>query len=681
MFATQALSMFFEAVQFVEVEASIFIMALIFYAAFRSQFARPRGRCGGKSASPQASSSAAAATAGKPRRSQNNSVETTSGDIQYFATKLKACARDGSIQAVVELFERACSEVQPSNAVLHNCFLDACIHCGDSPRAIKHFEGMKKLGTVDLVSFNTALKAHRSIGRTDLARELVKEMSSFDLKPNSVTFCELLLAAVSTKSQTLIWQTVTEMREQGMKMNSVTCSIMLKTLTMNSSVREVKSIVGLIDEIDEPIDEVLFSSVIDACVRCQQLEYLSEFMVRHPCNGLKLSALSYSSIIKAYGRAGESSRVWALWREMEQRGVVPDSIVFGCMVEALVSNGQADEAWDLVRKQLANEDRAPCINTVIYSTVLKGYATAQKIGKVFTVYREMRRNGVPCNTITCNLMLDACAKCGTMDHVAGLLSDMKSEEVELDIISYSSILKGYCLAGDLDRAFQVLEDIKKSSNFTPDEIMYNSILDGCAKHRRVKDAFRVLEEMKAANITPSNYSVSILVKLLGHERRLKLAFQITEELTVQGGLRPNVHVYTCLMHACIHNRQLDRAFELHDKVVAEGTCKLDEKFYAVLVRGCLMAKKPLRAMQVVRSAYRLSGASAPSSGSSWAKPAGLDAASLEEVAKALRAGGEEEQAALATLATDLFQQRGLDLANLEVVAAQPKRRTFQSRRN
>lgn len=57
------------------------------------------------------------------------------------------------------------------------------------------------------------------------------------------------------------------------------------------------------------------------------------------------------------------------------------------------------------------------------------------------------------------------------------------------------------------------EEMKRDGHFTPDEIMYNSILDGCTKQRNVSEALRVLEEMKSSGIRPSNYTLSILVKL------------------------------------------------------------------------------------------------------------------------------------------------------------------------
>merc|ERR1719375_1245801 len=344
-------------------------------------------------------------------------------------------------------------------------------------------------------------------------------------------------------------------------------------------------------------------------------------------------------MIKAYGQSGDIARVRELWREMEERNVKPTSITLGCMTEALVANQHADEAWELLHNQSEIDDRKGCVNTVIYSTVLKGFAFARRIDKVFCVYQEMRGKNIPCNTITYNTMLDACAKCCTMDRASGLLEDMRESSVEPDIITYSTIVKGYCLEGDVERAFSVLDDMNSDDKFAPDEIMYNSILDGCAKQHRVDDALRLLEEMKSTGVVPSNYTLSILVKLLGHARRVNQAFKLVEELSQQHGFRPNVQVYTCLVQACLFNRRLERALTLHDTMVADAGCVVDEKFYAVLARGCLQLHQPLKAVEVVRAAYQLPGHSLSEPSRRDARPVGVEARALDEVGAKLRAGG------------------------------------------
>merc|ERR1719343_577585 len=328
------------------------------------------------------------------------------------------------------------------------------------------------------------------------------------------------------------------------------------------------------------------------------------------------------------------------------------------MVEALVTNGQAQEAWEILQAMMEDEERRGCINTVIYSTVLKGFALTKRMDRVFAVYDEMRDKGIPCNTITYNTLLDACAKACAMNKASQLLEDMAAACVEPDIITYSTLVKGYCAEGDVDRAFHILDEMKRDNKFTPDEIMYNSILDGCAKQHRVDDALRILEEMRSTGVCPSNFTLSILVKLLGHARRLNQAFKMVEDLSQQNKFRPNVQVYTCLVQACVLNRRLEKALSLHETMVGEGGCRIDEKFYAVLARGCLQLHQPLKATEVVRAAYQLPGHGLGTPARRYS-PVGIEARALEEVVAKLQNGGREEQEALETLSNDLKEKRGL----------------------
>eukprot|EP00929_Paragymnodinium_shiwhaense_P049393 TRINITY_DN24914_c0_g1_i1.p1 TRINITY_DN24914_c0_g1~~TRINITY_DN24914_c0_g1_i1.p1 ORF type:complete len:1074 (+),score=278.77 TRINITY_DN24914_c0_g1_i1:158-3379(+) len=586
------------------------------------------------------------------------SFGSSNADLQRQATMIKAHARERDLKGARAVFEQARGSGAALTPLLYNAMLDALVQCGETGAALRHFEEMKQNSLVDVVSYNTILKSHLAEGRTEEARSLVKEMSARGLQANRVTYNELLHAKVMAKDRRGVWTLIDEMHAAGVQANSVTCSILLKSLTTQSSTEEVKRVTSLIEEVDENIDEVLFSSVIEACIRIRQLNLLSDLMRRY--KGKKtfanLSAPTYGSMIKAYGQAGDVVRVKELWQEMDERGVKPTSITLGCMTESLVANNCADDALQLIHEQMQSEERRGSINTVIYSTVLKGFATAKRMDKVFAVYKEMRDHDIPCNTITYNTLLDACAKSCSMNRASGLLVDMKQSAVEPDIITYSTIVKGYCLEGDVDRAFDVLEEMKSDDKFQPDEIMYNSILDGCAKQHRVEQALSVLEEMRNAGIGPSNYTLSILVKALGHARRLGQAFRMVEDLSKQNGFRPNVQVYTCLVQACILNRRLDKALALHDTMVADSGCRVDDKFYAVLARGCVQMHQPLKALEVVRAAYRLPGHSLSEPANTRAPAVGVEHRALEEVASKLNGSGPEEQQAWQQLTSELAQR-------------------------
>lgn len=574
-------------------------------------------------------------------------------DLSRHATMIKAYGRDHDFAGATNVFNRLRAE-GPISVLIYNCYLDACVLCGNAAAALSLFEEMKTLELFDVVSYNTAIKAHLLRGCTDDARNLVKDMSMCGLQANKVTFNELLHAMVTAKDRQGMWSIIDEIHAVGMKADSVTCSILLRSLTVDSSPSDVKIVTDLIEEVEESIDEVLYSSVIDACIRIRHLGLLSDLLQRYKQGKCftKLTAPTFGSMIKAYGQVNDIVRVRELWSEMEEGGVKPTAITLGCMVEALVANGEADEAWELVHQQLENEERISIINTVVYSTVLKGFANARRIDRVFQAYEEMRGKGVPCNTITYNTMLDACAKCCTMRRASGLLEDMKTSSVEPDIITYSTIIKGYCIEGDVTRAFEVLEDLKNDDKFSPDEIMYNSILDGCAKQHRFSDALYLYNDMKVSGVKPSNYTLSILVKVLGHARRLPQAFRMVDELSSEHGLQPNVQVYTCLLQACVINRRLDRALQVHDRIMADKGCLVDMKFYTVFLRGCLQLHMLSKAVEVVRAAYRLPGHNLALPSSETAA-SGVESGALRELFECLQSGDTAEQEALESLISDM----------------------------
>merc|ERR1719482_1607922 len=344
------------------------------------------------------------------------------------------------------------------------------------------------------------------------------------------------------------------------------------------------------------------------------------------------------------------------------------------MIDALVTNCNVNDAWDLVNQVYSKEDTRDLVsqvyskedtrdlvNTVIYSTILKGLAKEQDIKRVFAIFTEMTERGIPCNVITYNTMIDACARCWSMDRVPKLLESMRTEGVEPDLVTYSSLVKGYSLAGDVRRGFKVFEEMKSSGKVLPDEIIYNVLLDGCARETLVEEALKLLQSMQIAGITPSNHTLSILVKLLGRAKRVKDAFKIMDDLTAQHGLRPNIQVYTCLIQACLNNKQLEKAMAAHDMMIADAHCKPDERAYTALVRGCLQANGLNEALYALRCAFQLR-----EDQSQRRQPApGVEAELLAEAMSRLRAGQPKQQAAASQLVADLKVKCGIDVDSIQ----------------
>jgi len=552
------------------------------------------------------------------------------GDSNKQAKLIREHGKTGNLKAAMNIFSQMEQSKVAMTSLVYNSILEACAQCGDTRSALAFFEQAKVAGHADVVSYNTVMKVHLADGKMDTAHQLLKEMTDNGMPASLVTYHGLLKAKVQSGDSRAAWRLVDEMVNVKLAPNAVTCSILLKTCTNNNST-DLARVMELINAMDASVDEVLFASVAEACIRTGRLDLLSKWARQHKRTGgfQNLSAPTYGSMIKAYGQARDVEQVWALWEEMISRQVQPTSITLGCMVEALVMNRCTDQAWDLVQKLWTDENHKALLNTVIYSTILKGFAMSKQPDRLQALYEEMQARGIPCNTITYNTMLNAFAQCGAMHRVPQLLEDMKAATppVEPDIITYSTMVKGFCAAGDLDKGLQLLQAMEQDGKFAPDEVMYNSLLDGCAKQHRLDDALKLLSNMRASGVAPSNYTLSIMVKLLGRARRLKQAFSTVKELCEEYGFRANIQVYTCLIQACFHNRHHAKAIGLLDQIIQEGVVP-DQKTYVSLVRGCLQAGVVDKAAEVVRAAHH-----APGHGMMEAEgpPPGVDARTLQEV--------------------------------------------------
>eukprot|EP00927_Polykrikos_kofoidii_P043880 TRINITY_DN3797_c1_g3_i1.p1 TRINITY_DN3797_c1_g3~~TRINITY_DN3797_c1_g3_i1.p1 ORF type:complete len:702 (+),score=129.43 TRINITY_DN3797_c1_g3_i1:142-2247(+) len=587
-------------------------------------------------------------------RRVNNSVATTV-DAAKLARELRALGKEGKLNDAIAAFESFKKTNSTRTTLVYNGILDACVQCGSMSTAVNYLREAKELSFIDVVSFNLLIKGYLACGNIGEAWQVLGEMSECGIFPSHVTYHSFLHASVQAGDKRSAWSCVTQMRAANLKPTSVTCSILLKLVASPAHEADVPRVLALIENIETKFDEVLLSSIVEVCLKTRRIDLLKDQIRKWQNQGvaLQLAAPAYGSMIKAFGLEGDVDRVWLLWQEMQRCSVQPSEITLGCMVDALVMNGCVDGAWELVQELWNEENQRPLVNTVIYSTILKGFAMARRLDKATALYDEMQARGIPGNTIAYNTMLNAFVRCGDLKRVPKLLEDMRnaSPPVEPDMITYSTIIKGYCSCGDLDRALALLQDMEAGGQFVPDEVMYNSLLDGCAKRQRLEDALALLKKMKGAGVAPSNYTLSIMIKLLGRSKRLSQAFAMVEDMTSEQGFRPNIQVYTCLMQACFHNKQLGMALTLHDQCVDEN-CRLDEMAYTSLARGCIQSGTPEKAAEVVRCAMGLPGHSLRVA---TGPAAGIDDRCVQDILKKLYATGKE--AVAERLSADLEDNR------------------------
>ncbi|CAE8704838.1 unnamed protein product [Polarella glacialis] len=539
-------------------------------------------------------------------------LEKQPSDIARHVTMIRNCAAERNLAGVMSIFDSLRASGAELNAVVYNTVLDACVECKQLQTAESWMSKMKSEGMVDVVSYNTLIKAHLQAGAFSQARELMEEMRTAGMQPNRVTYNELVNAMVTSGPQAegkQVWDVLKQMQKCNMKPNHIACSILLKNLNSKSSESDISQTMSLINGMDEPLDEVLLSSVVEACVRIGKPDFLNNQLrqLMQNNNHLVSGSHTFGSLIKAYGHAHDMPAVWSCWKEMRSRHIKPTSITVGCMVEAVVSNGDPASALDLIHQLAEDEQCKDVLNSVIYCSVLKGFTREKNLDRVKLVYEEMQKRKIDPSIVTFNTILDCYARCCRMEDVAEILLAMKQAGIKANLVTYSTMLKGHCQSGNLRAGFDLVQEMRTVAGIKPDEIMYNSLLDGCAQNNLPDEGLKVLQEMQADNVKPSNFTLSVLVKLMSRARRLDGAFQMVADLSRKYGLRPNSHVYANLVQACCYAKQLQRALDTLEEMV-EKSVQPDARTYTFLIRSSLQQGQVKVADGLLRAALGLSGA-------------------------------------------------------------------------
>jgi len=448
--------------------------------------------------------------------------------------------------------------------------------------------------------------AHGHVVNGDMpsASKMIAKMRAAGRQPN-LCACNQLLDAAVKHCPKQVWNLIEDIKKCGVKPDRIMCSILLKTTPTDFAASNVERIMNIVNNLHEPMDEGLLSAVVEACLRSDRPDFLEPHLRQHPIKYMQLkNPQTYGYLVRAYGALQNVKGVWDTWREMKIRRVAPDSVTLGCVVEALVQNGSVEAGYEFIRDVSKDEVCSGQINAVIYGSVLKGFAQQKKFERVWSVYKEMLDLKLEFSIVTFNTLVDACARAHDMSRIPFLLESMVAQGIEPNLITYSSILKGHCQANRLDEAFQLVDQMVQTTDLRPDEIMYNTLFDGCARQYLYDKGMSLLQEMQDFGVPPTNYTLSVVVKLASRCKRLDRAFEICDEIATKYKFRLNMHVYSNLVHSCVMNKDFPRGMEVFDKMLSERI-RPDARTYESLLRACLLEHRPLDAAGLLRASFGL----------------------------------------------------------------------------
>ncbi|KAF4686044.1 hypothetical protein FOZ60_005742 [Perkinsus olseni] len=271
-----------------------------------------------------------------------------------------------------------------------------------------------------------------------------------------------------------------------------------------AAIGEFEKALGILQNIKGVVpDNVTCNTVLSVCVKNQQLA-IAEAMLHELSKPLDedgtcvADVVTYNTVMKGYARLGGLARCDHLMSLMETQEIAPTAVTYGILLDCCIN------ANDMPRAQRVFQEIRQ------HQTAEVGGEDGSAVGS-----SEQGRKGLGLNTVMYTTLIKGHAKAGDVDAAMSVYEEMKISGVAPDLITFSILIKSNCDSGRVGMSLGLLREMLDAGH-QPDEIVYNNLLLGCCvvgvkltppfdDRRRLAAA--ILEEMQRSKVGPGNVRV------------------------------------------------------------------------------------------------------------------------------------------------------------------------------
>ena len=105
----------------------------------------------------------------------------------------------------------------------------------------------------------------------------------------------------------------------------------------------------------------------------------------------------------------------------------------------------------------------------------------------------MIKSNMRINDVTYGCILDACAKSGNINIAMKILKTLRSSELNLNSIVFTTIIKGFLKVGAYEQAIDFFNEIKNLKDLTGMIITYNCTLDVYVRKGDINGALELFD--------------------------------------------------------------------------------------------------------------------------------------------------------------------------------------------
>ncbi|XP_043699147.1 pentatricopeptide repeat-containing protein At4g21065-like [Telopea speciosissima] len=292
-------------------------------------------------------------------------------------------------------------------------------------------------------------------------------------------------------------------------------------------------------------DQYTYPILLQACGSVSDMVLGKQIHCHVVLLGLVHNLFVQNALLHLYLVFGSMAQAWQLFDEMNERDVVS----WTTFISGLVTHGFCIESLLVFSRMMDRAlDTRPNVATII--SVMSACAILGSLDHTRCLHSYLEKAGwIEVEVSVRNALLDAYAKCGSMDCGTQVFHEMHG--VQKDLYSWTTMIASLAMHGHGIDAINLFMRMKQEMGIKPDAITFVVVLSACAHAGLVNEGLQFFESMEAEfGIVPEQKHYGCMVDLLGRAGLLQYAYEFVDRLPIE----PNLAILGSLLSACrVHN--------------------------------------------------------------------------------------------------------------------------------
>ena len=296
------------------------------------------------------------------------------------------------------------------------------------------------LYAVLLKEFNLLITELCDKGYIEPCGAVLDDMRRRGIKPTRISYTIIVSRAGAWQKVNLAEAYFARMIADGIKADAQAYNSLISVYAKSGDVDKASRILVQMDQEDVAPTVVTFNTLIESCARMGKVHAAQEMLLMMKTRGLHPDERSFSAVVQACCQAGEVDAAFNLVQKMDFDGIKPAAITYSSLLHGLGKTGDLERAYQVLDLMKAGGINP---NVVTMSSLVYACGRHDKLDLAIKIYREMLRSvneeDRP-NSITCSTLVDACLKAGKVAKAFAVVKDMRSHQIPLTEVTYTSLI-------------------------------------------------------------------------------------------------------------------------------------------------------------------------------------------------------------------------------------------------